>query len=151
VASFNFQRRFIDPIARGTKGGTIRAYRRFPQKVGEPMHLFHGLRQVKPALLIIDPAPVCVALMSIFMTKRHRVWISPRIRVPRSVISCHKSRWDLVELQPDERERLAIFDGFESFEEMMSFWDGRLPFLGHWQCWLEPPVRVLAPMRRATA
>lgn len=38
-------------------------------------------------------------------------------------------------LHEDERQQLAKRDGFESFEEMMEFWRGRLPFEGiiiHW-------------------
>jgi len=39
-------------------------------------------------------------------------------------------------LDRSEKEQLARRDGFENFAEMLSFWDGRLPFRGHiihWQ------------------
>lgn len=39
-------------------------------------------------------------------------------------------------LAMDECETLAQADGFDSFAEMMQFWDGRLPFAGqiiHWK------------------
>ena len=34
-------------------------------------------------------------------------------------------------LECDEKEALARRDGFRDFAEMMAFWKGRLPFIGH--------------------
>lgn len=141
MASFNFQPQFVSRIESGIKGGTIRAYRRHPQKLGEPMHLFRGLRQIKPAYRILVPghgaAPACVHLQSIVITDLHYVWVSDNIDLPRSVFR-RPSAYACRLLTPIECEQLALFDGFDSFNEMMSFWDGRLPFLGHWQCWKTP-------------
>ena len=41
-----------------------------------------------------------------------------------------------VPLTYDERERLAEADGFENWDQMLAFWEGRLPFKGniiHWR------------------
>ena len=41
-----------------------------------------------------------------------------------------------VPLDYDERETLAFADGFRNWDEMLSFWEGRLPFKGniiHWR------------------
>lgn len=41
-----------------------------------------------------------------------------------------------VPLDYDEREQLAKADGFAGWDEMLNFWDGRLPFTGqiiHWR------------------
>jgi len=40
------------------------------------------------------------------------------------------------DLSADEKDSLAFADGFETFAEMMQFWEGRLPFVGdiiHWK------------------
>jgi hypothetical protein len=149
MASFNFKPQFVPCIESGVKGGTIRSYRRHPQKLGKPMHLFSGLRQVSPAHRIevpgLGPSPKCVAIQSIIITERLDVWLSGRPYVSEWAIRAPK-KWEFVKLQPDEKERLAIFDGFDSFDQMMSFWDGRLPFLGNWCCWLTPPGRVIASL-----
>jgi hypothetical protein len=42
---------------------------------------------------------------------------------------------DGVELSGSEREGLAQRDGFSSFDEMLDFWAGRLPFKGHVVHW----------------
>lgn len=45
---------------------------------------------------------------------------------------------DGVELDADEYEPFARGDGFDSFHEMMEFWEGRLPFTGHIIHWRMP-------------
>lgn len=146
MAVFNFKERFIEPIERGTKGGTIRAYRRHPQKLDMPMHLYHGLRQFSPAYRIqpSDTVPFCVAIYSVIITKSCEVHTSNILNLPKSAAR-NPGIWTSRKLTVDERARLARFDGFDSFAEMMSFWDGRLPFLGHWYCWKDPNGKVFNP------
>lgn len=45
---------------------------------------------------------------------------------------------DGVGLEDDEKEALARRDGFSNFTEMMKFWNGRLPFIGHIIHWKSP-------------
>lgn len=160
MASFNFKSRFVSRIEDGSKGGTIRDYRKHPQKLGEPMHLFNGLRQVKPAYRILPPGfdapPPCVAMYSLIVTTDREVYISADLDLPDAIRQGDARPWtNVVKFSRGDREQLARFDGFDSFAEMMGFWGGRLPFVGHWQCWLKPPIprlrRLSAPAPAAAA
>jgi hypothetical protein len=42
-------------------------------------------------------------------------------------------------LSPSECDALAKHDGFDSFTEMMRFWEGRLPFAGQVYHWRKMP------------
>jgi hypothetical protein len=55
----------------------------------------------------------------------------------------------LVRLDAAEREQLARRDGFESFAEMMAFWDGKLPWYGHIFHWRRADAKPFSA-RRAT-
>jgi hypothetical protein len=154
MASFNFKAQFVPSIEAGTKGGTIRAYRKYRQQIGKPMYLFSGQRQIKPAYHVqprgLDWPPPCVAMQSIIIRVSGQVLLSPLLWVPKTALSRPRI-FGFVELQPDEKERLAIFDGFEAFDQMLKFWDGRLPFLGHWCCWRTPPGQVVVPISQGGA
>lgn len=119
---YNFKARFVPKIEDGSKRHTIRGRRRYEDKPGDTMHLFYGARTKQCRLLMRVPC-TRVQLVRIAMAK------GP-CRLKMFFIEI-----DGVELDRDERERLAIADGFSSFKEMMSFWTGRLPFEGkiyHW-------------------
>jgi uncharacterized protein YqfB (UPF0267 family) len=107
---YNFQSRFVPKILAGEKTHTIRATRANPDKPGNTLHLYTGLRQKGAKLLMRAP---CV--------KIEEIEISARMRV----------RIDGVELDATEQETLARRDGFQNFADMMAFWNGRLPFRGH--------------------
>lgn len=107
---YNFQPRFVPKILSGEKTHTIRAIRANPDKPQNTLHLYTGLRTKKAKLLMRVP---CLKVENILITPGHMI------------------RIDGEYLSDDEREALARRDGFESFAEMMEFWEGRLPFLGH--------------------
>lgn len=107
---YNFQKRFVPFIEKGEKTHTIRAARKNPDKPGDIAHLYTGLRQ-KGARLI--------GRREIVKVEDIEIWEDGTICVSDA------------QLSPDEREQLARRDGFESFAEMILFWDGRLPFFGH--------------------
>jgi uncharacterized protein YqfB (UPF0267 family) len=114
---YNFQQRFVGAVLSGRKNHTIRAHRKHPDKPGDTMHLYTGLRTKKARLLMRRP---CVKVEEILIEEI----CSTQIYV------------DGVELDLAERNRLARADGFDSFEQMKEFWKGRLPFKGqiiHWQ------------------
>lgn len=116
---YNFQPRFVPAIESGEKCHTIRAPRKNPDKPGNVMHLYTGLRHKGARLLMRVP---CV--------KVQEVSIRP------SGIAI-----DGVDLSPDEREQLAIADGFASWQEMLDFWSDRLetgPWLGNLLHWRKP-------------
>lgn len=116
---YNFKLRFVKPIQDGTKTHTIRAKRKHPQKVGELMYLYCGLRQ-KGAFRIIPPPP-CTKVEDILLQRDGSIYVAE------------------VKLSLDEMEQLARRDGFSDLPEMMQFWDGKFPFSGDINYW-RPPV-----------
>lgn len=109
---YNFQKRFVPKILSGDKTHTIRAERANPDKPGNTLHLYSGLRTKKATLLMRVP---CVRVEPIVITDT---------RLPRVIIGEHL-------LDTDEEDAFARRDGFEDFADMMNFWNGRLPFRGH--------------------
>ncbi len=111
---YNFQPRFVPFIESGEKTHTIRACREHPDEPGKTLHLYTGLRHKGARLLMCVP---CVKVEMIEIDLRQDVFVN------------------MAELDRSEKEALARRDGFESFGDMMQFWDGRLPFIGqivHW-------------------
>ncbi len=112
---YNFQSRFVPKVLSGEKTHTIRATRANPDKPGNTLHLYTGLRTKKAKLLMRVP---CMKVEEILID------CTPGGEPTNIAI-------DGVWLSRSEREALAIRDGFSSFFEMMEFWRGRLPFRGH--------------------
>ena len=123
---YNFQKRFVPLVLDGRKTHTIRAIRKNPDKPGNTLHLFTGLRTKKAKLLMRVP---CVKVET--------------IRIQDFAPGQDAGIWvDGIELSKDEREQLAVRDGFKptpikggaqftAWFNMLEFWDGRLPFEGH--------------------
>jgi hypothetical protein len=111
---YNFQPRFVPFIIDGRKTHTIRAQRSNPSKPGDMLHLYTGLRTKKAKLLM---RVLCVKVEEISIYEDHLG------------VRCVKVGSDF--LRSDEKEFLAQRDGFKDFNDMMGFWDGRLPFVGH--------------------
>jgi hypothetical protein len=98
---YNFQKRFVPMIEDGSKCHTIRACRRCPDKPGDTLHLYTGLRQPGARLLFRAP---CVRIENIRID-RARVWINDN------------------ELSLDEKDILAWHDGFRYDGTMMEICD----------------------------
>lgn len=118
---YNFQPRFVPFIKAGTKKHTIRDKRKYPDKPGNTLHLYTGLRTKKTRLIA---RVECVRVDDIVIGHGFGVgsiWINGE------------------ELSESERERLARADGFKNMKEMLKFWErpkDRLPFRGniiHWR------------------
>lgn len=113
---YSFKAQFVPMILAGEKTHTIRATRAHPDKPGNTLHLYTGLRHKGARLL-----------MRATCTKVETVKIEAlfgRIMVNGEL------------LDDSEQEQLAKRDGFKSHYEMVSFWQGRLPFEGqiiHWK------------------
>jgi hypothetical protein len=114
---YNFQARFVAKILSGEKQHTIRATRANPDKPGNMLHLYTGLRQKGAKLLMRAP---CVKVEEIeikdgaFGDEHHALIAIDGVKLDRS-----------------EKEALARRDGFTDLEQMIQFWRGRLPFKGH--------------------
>ena len=124
-----FKQRFEQKILAKEKRHTIRAKRR-------------GLRQWKVgdrADCYVNPRQKSTRLMGRWRVVRVQdIWIK---RIPCGDMPDAPAYWrysvfiDGERLKPSECKQLAIADGFETFDEMMAFWRGRLPFHGdmiHW-------------------
>jgi hypothetical protein len=120
---YNFQARFVPKILSGEKTHTIRAIRAVPDKPGNTLHLYTGLRRKGAQLLMRVP---CVKVCE--------------IEIDACGHECNCDGFvsiDGVELSASERDALAVRDGFTDFDEMLDFWAGRLPFKGHIIHWRE--------------
>jgi hypothetical protein len=151
---YNFKDRFVAPILAGEKTHTIRAERKHPDKPGKIMHLYTGLRTKKAKLLFRVP---CVKVAEIRIYEPASILHANLCKASglhgfdssfdgkglyRGVhLICSAVIVDDVELSPDEIEALARRDGFSDFQEMMKFWDGRLPFDGHIIAWDPNPAK----------
>lgn len=116
---YNFQKRFVPFIESGEKTHTIRAKRKHPAKAGEMLHLYTGLRQKGARLLMRVP---CTRVETIEINAK----------------TTHMVSIDGEYLYSSEREQLARRDGFANWDDMLAFWQGRLPFEGHIIHWKKP-------------
>lgn len=124
---YNFQSRFVPKILAGEKTHTIRAVRAHPDKPGNLLHLYTGLRTKKAKLLM---RVLCVKVEEVHI-RLVNGW-DAGIGV------------DLIDLNDSECEALARRDGFQNFAEMMEFWKERLPFRGHIIHWLSAKTDLRA-------
>lgn len=123
---YNFHPRFEEPIVEGIKTHTIRANRKYPDKPGDTMYLYVGLRH--PGARRIIPPPTCKKVETIAISLDGTIFVGDFIDLP-------------ITLAQDEMEQLAKRDGFKDHAEMMSFWVGRLPFLGRIYHWTDAAPR----------
>ncbi len=134
----NFQPRFVVPIRRGSKAHTIRADRKYPIKAGAKLYLYCGARH-KGAYRILPEPVTCMRVENIY--------ISDLVDAAALHLVSIENSW----LSADERERLAVADGFANFTDMMQFWDGRLPFKGQIIHWHPQEHRAQATGKRICA
>ena len=122
MPAFSFKKQFVETIQAGTKHHTIRGERvdgRVPAKAGDQLSLFCGMR-TKGCFRILPGTVLCVRVESIEINAQTTGMVTVQ-GVP---------------LDYGERETLAQADGFRNWDEMLSFWEGRLPFKGyiiHWR------------------
>ncbi|MBT9314211.1 hypothetical protein [Leptothoe spongobia] len=117
VAS-NFKKQFAPLIESGQKQQTIRAPRKNRHAIaGETIQIYTGMR-TKACTKLIAPDPLCVA--------------SLKIKIDGSEVSIEG-----VFLNELERQRLAIADGFDSYDKLASFFEPRMPFEGVLIAWGE--------------
>jgi hypothetical protein len=123
---YNFKSRFAPRILDGSKTHTIRPLRAIPDKPGKTLHLYTGLRTKSARLLM---RVECSRIESITIEYHPERFLDDEPNFFSITING-------VLLDRDECESFARRDGFESFDDMMNFWEGRLPFRGqivHWK------------------
>ncbi len=123
----NFKKQFQPLILDGSKTHSIRGERKDQKRPepGETLHLYTGLRQRGAEFILRAP---CLRTESVNISRRGYL---EYISIAR------------IELSFGEADTLAWRDGFRphgklvrgSFEEMMKFWKGRLPFRGWITYW----------------
>jgi uncharacterized protein YqfB (UPF0267 family) len=124
---YNFKLRFVPFILAGTKTHTIRELRRYPDKPGNTVHLYTGLRTKHAKLLM---RATCVGVQTVVLDRFG-------LDGDRSAVI----RIDDVDLDQGEMEALAVRDGFADLADMMNFWKfaGRtLPWRGQIIHWRKP-------------
>lgn len=117
---YNFEARFVPFILAGTKTHTIRELRAHPDKTGNILHLYSGLRHPGAKLLF---RARCTGVQSI--TIRQDRWAKHGYAI---AIDGHL-------LSDDEMTDLVNRDGFKCFGDFIDYWKQRLPFEGqiiHW-------------------
>lgn len=150
---YNFQERFVPFIQDGSKCHTIRSIRKNFTKVGDTMHLYHGLRQLKPAMKLLDPSPVCTAKRTIVIFPANRIVLMTDILNTQDAISLVEAGF-LFEygrtLEDKECKELFYNDGFragEVFSITTAFFSclesmHPLPFIGHLDVWHPNPSQL---------
>lgn len=114
---YNEDPRFVPMIRDGRKRFTIRARRKYEDVPGDIMHLYTGLRTRGAMLIFRVP---CVKVEEIRLARFEGATVVTVSSQP---------------LDGGEMELLALNDGFETFAEMMEWWQPNMPFEGqviHW-------------------
>lgn len=130
MVAYSFQRQFCQPILDRTKGGTIRAPRIRPHaQPGQSLQLYSGMR-TKSCRRISTETCMSIECIALFFATDRVGWchVESPAYIWRSIIS-----------EAADLDRLAVFDGFRSWEEMKAFWNGTGgPFFGfhiRWMPW----------------
>ncbi|MGA2160078.1 MAG: ASCH domain-containing protein [Dehalococcoidia bacterium] len=112
MPAYNFQKRFVSLIENGEKHQTIRKIRRSGNpKTGSDLFLYQGLRTKQCRLI---RAVSCTSVSQIIFTENMGIMID--------------DKW----LYSEDREKLAVADGFTGFEDFRKFFSSKyeLPFTG---------------------
>lgn len=114
MPALSFSPQFVSPVEAGTKPHTIRADRRHPIKPGDALALYTGMRTKACRLL--------------FRTTCTRV---QRVEIP----ACGSLIVDGRTYADDERQELALRDGFDTEDLFWRFFWDRMPFTGSLIWW----------------
>ncbi len=120
MPALNFKIQFVPHIRSGRKTHTIRSTRKLPIKTGDTLYLYTGMR-TRHCQKIIQS--VCLKVEDVLIRQRKTFSNDSTERFEVAING--------VGLESDEKQALAYADGFKSFSDMMIFWQGRLPFIGH--------------------
>jgi uncharacterized protein YqfB (UPF0267 family) len=119
MPAYSFQERFVPKVESGEKTHTIRGKRKARRKPGQRFVGYYAQR-TKQCRKLVESVITRVQDIFMFVNRDGDVMVDV----------------DGERIALDECESLAVRDGFESWEEMKSFWVGRYPFDGdliHWR------------------
>lgn len=124
MVAYGFQRRFVEPILAGTKGGTIRAPRRQPRRgqfqfaaarpggharPDEDIQLYVGMRTSRCRLITRKRCLVTERIRLAFIPER--IYFRNRVTGEEEFV-----------VEDDELDVFARFDGFADYTAMADFW-----------------------------
>lgn len=119
MPAYSFKAQFCEPVETGRKTHTIRAKRAARPAPGQRFVGYYGMR-TKQCRKLLESTITRVQDIAIWETPTGFCFVAIDGEV----------------LANDEKEELAVRDGFKDFADMMTFWDGRRPFSGdiiHWR------------------
>jgi len=119
MPAYNFKKEFADQVESGSKTQTIRKKRKRPTVVGDKIFLYTGMR-TKECRPLGEGEVFAVDEFTLFNHMKYRIGNEVCVAV-----------------YPENGMRLAQDDGFETWEEFVTFFDSTygLPFEGeiiHW-------------------
>ena len=126
MVAFNFSV-FVDKVEAREKRMTIRKKQR--AKKGDSIQLYTGMR-TKDCRKLVEEDAVCLG--------------SCPVEISENIIQCYTNLFGIEQWIHQREEDFAKMDGFETFEDMKSFFKQHygLPFTGymHQWHWPEPPT-----------
>jgi len=129
MGAYSFQKQFIRRSAAETSNTPSAAFVAIPMNQGTRFSVNYAMRTRWCKKIGEWP---CVRRQDIVIVDMFPD--SPKT-LPENVIV----RIDTEKLSGDEMDRLARADGFKTFPDMVEFWNGRLPFVGHIIHWKYTP------------
>lgn len=148
---FSFQERFVPFVRNKTKRQTIRKFRKFPVKVGQPVTLVTGSRFSPVEILTERPTIYAVDSIviypdgSLYIIPGHSLTEMQQISIKQ--IGIEVCPYPYVKFEGTDKDRFAWWDGFRHPEDpndingcfrlMLSWWrkTHELPFIGFVAKW----------------
>lgn len=138
MPALSFKKQFAQPIWDETKVGTIRAKRKVPIKVGQPLFLYTGMR-TKQCKKIGERRAIHVVPIRILPA-------APDQSTPRVIYGGEGAAISGRLATSTDLDHFARGDGFASWDDMCAFWHKEHPeskaqwFDGDWILWSAPRV-----------
>lgn len=123
MAILNFNKKFAAKVRNGKKKQTIRAFRKYPIRSGDKLHLYTGLRSKAASKL---REVICYSVSIIQISEEGILFNSSLDRPPYYTAS-----------SINQLNEFARADGFKDWEEMKAWWLNvhGLPFTGNLIQW----------------
>jgi len=154
MPAFSFKERFCPWVKDGSKPGTIRAFRKYPVRVGQLAHLYFGMRTKYCTKLATSPEIIYVEC--IYITKVGDVYfintnwfnkMQAEDILKNGLKAATLIGYEVRKITLAEKNKLAWKDGFRHcvdytktsgcFDLMLRYWciNGGVPFIGFYTKW----------------